>query len=81
MQPYKNLGGRSGIASYESGPDFIRVQFSDGDVYTFTYASAGSDNVEHMKELASKGQGLNAFLNRTVRKGYDRKERKSSDHK
>ncbi len=75
MERYKNLGGNSGISAYENGSDFIRVQFSDGAIYRYTYASAGSGNIEHMKALAMQGQGLNAFINTTVRKDYAEKER------
>ena len=75
MEPYRNLGGDSGIEAYEAGPDFIRVQFSDGSVYLYTYDSAGSQNIEHMKQLAVNGQGLNSFINTTVRSDYAQKER------
>lgn len=75
MERYKNLGGNSGVVAYEIGSDFIRVQFSDGSIYLYTYASAGSHNIEHMKQLARNGQGLNSFINTIVRKAYARKER------
>ena len=75
MTPYRNLGGNSGIEAYEIGPDFIRVQFSDGSVYWYTYEKPGPQNVEHMKQLAVNGQGLNSFINTTVRDDYARKER------
>ena len=75
MERYKNLGGNSGVMAYEIGSDFIRVQFFDGSIYLYTYASAGSHNIEHMKQLARNGQGLNSFINTTVRKAYARKER------
>ncbi len=75
MERYRNLGGDSGVVAYESGPDFIRVQFSDGSIYLYTEASAGSYNIETMKQLASNGQGLNAFIMANVRKRYARKER------
>lgn len=74
MEPYKNLGGNSGVEAYEIGPDFIRVQFSNGSVYRYTYASAGSHNIEQMKELASRGEGLNSFITRNVRNDYAQKE-------
>ena len=73
MEQYKNLSGQSGVASYEIGSDSITVQFKDGKFYRYTNASAGSQNVEHMKSLASAGQGLNSFINTTVRKNYDSK--------
>ncbi len=75
MERYANLGGDSGVVGYEIGNDFIRVQFSDGSIYLYTYASAGANNIEQMKKLARNGQGLNAFIYRNVRKAYARKER------
>lgn len=75
MERYANLGGDSGVVGYEIGNDFIRVQFSDGSIYLYTYASADANNIEQMKRLARNGQGLNAFINRHVRKAYARKER------
>jgi hypothetical protein len=75
MQQYQNLGGNSGVSAYEIGPDFIRVRFSTGAVYVYTYASAGSNNVEYMKQLARNGQGLNSFIQTNVRNSYARKER------
>jgi len=75
MERYRNIGGDSGVAGYENGPDYIRVQFSDGAVYLYTYASAGSNNIEEMKRLAAAGEGLNAFIIKNVRKRYAKKER------
>ena len=75
MERYRNIDGDSGVAGYETGADFIRVQFCDGAVYLYTNASAGSHNIEHMKQLAVAGDGLNAFINKNVRKEYARKER------
>ncbi len=75
MEAYKNLSGGSGIKAYEIGTNFIRVQFSKGSVYLYTYESAGAHDIEQMKELASKGKGLNSFINTTVYHDYARKER------
>lgn len=75
MERYENLNGDSGVVAYEIGPDFIRVQFADGAVYLYNFASTGSHNIEHMKQLARNGQGLNSFINTTVRKAYALKER------
>ncbi len=75
MEPYGNLGGNSGVEAYEIGPDFIRVQFSTGSVYLYTYESAGSHSIEQMKELAIRSEGLNSFINTTVRHYYARRER------
>lgn len=75
MVIYKNLGGDSGVHGFEIGNDYIRVQFNDNSVYLYTNSSAGSHNIEEMKRLAQYGEGLNAFINTTVRKNYTRKER------
>lgn len=75
MERYRNLGGDSSVIAYEIGSNFIRVQFSDGSVYLYTYASAGSHNIEQMKQLARRGRGLNSFIMTNVRKAYARKER------
>ncbi|QJQ95855.1 MULTISPECIES: hypothetical protein [Halomonadaceae] len=75
MQRYANPSGSSGIQGYEIGGDTIRIRFGDGSVYRYSYASAGMDNIERMKTLARKGQGLNTFINTTVREEYAERER------
>ncbi len=75
MEPYKNLGGYSAVVAYEMGNDFIKVQFHDGWSYTYTDESAGRENVEHMKALASAGRGLNGFISSVVKGGYAAKSR------
>lgn len=75
MERYRNIDGDSGVSAYEIGVDFIRVQFSTGATYLYTYSSAVSENIEQMKILARKGDGLNSFISTTVRKLYARKER------
>jgi hypothetical protein len=75
MEHYMNIDSDSGVSGYEIGVDFIRVQFSTGAIYLYTYASAGQDKIDQMKELAQMGNGLNAFINTSVRRSYARKER------
>lgn len=75
MEIYRDIDGDSGIAAYELGSDSITVQFSTGAVYLYTYASAGTHNIERMKQLAQSGDGLNAFIMKHVRKAYARKVR------
>lgn len=74
METYKNLGGDSGILYFEIGSDYIRVEFDDEAIYTYTYASAGEYNIEEMKKIATSGEGLNSFINKYVRKKYASKE-------
>lgn len=75
MQPYRDIDGDSGVAAYETGPDFIRVQFTTGAVYLYTHSSAGAEHIAEMKRLAAAGDGLNAYINHWVRKAYERRER------
>ena len=75
MEPYRNIEDKSEVAAYEIGPDYIALEFSDGSTYRYTYASAGQENVERMKGLAQAGQGLDTFINTTVSKLYERKEK------
>ena len=74
MEPYANLGGDSGVAAFESGTDFIRVQFTTGAVYVYSYESCGQQHCETMKSLATNGHGLNSYIKRNVNNGYERKE-------
>jgi hypothetical protein len=75
MQPYRDIDGDSGVAAYETGPDFIRVQFSTGAVYLYTHASAGVVAVAEMGRLAAAGDGLNSYINRHARRAYAARER------
>lgn len=74
MERYSDIDRDSGVAAYEIGSDYIRVKFCDSSVYLYTYASAGSQHIEEMKQLAIQGDGLNAYINDHVKKSYDRKE-------
>ena len=75
MERYANRGGDSNVAWYEIDATSVSVQFNDGSIYLYTYQSTGSANIEHMKQLARSGQGLNSFINRSVRKAYARRLR------
>lgn len=46
MKRYGNRHGNSGIAAYEEGDDFIRIRFTSGSIYLYTYDSAGEDDNE-----------------------------------
>ena len=41
-------------------------------MYTYSYKSAGVENVEQMKKLARQGYGLNSFINKNVKYDYER---------
>ncbi|GAB3922666.1 hypothetical protein [Mucilaginibacter myungsuensis] len=71
MVPYKNSAGNSGVVAYDISDDRIAVQFIGGDIYVYSYASAGKRNVEQMKKLALAGNGLSTFISRVVRDKYE----------
>jgi hypothetical protein len=73
MNVYLDINGDSGVLAYEIGEDSIKVQFKDtSKIYVYSYASAGKENVEHMKKLAQSGDGLNSFINLNVKYKYVR---------
>ena len=64
MKQYIDSDNNSNISAYEYSDDFIVVEFKDGLEYKYTYASAGSYNIEEMKRLADSGDGLNSFISK-----------------
>ena len=71
MKSYGNVSGSSGVLAYETGADWIKVKFTDGKVYKYSYTGAGMDHIEQMKVLAQRGSGLATYINRYVRNLYD----------
>ena len=72
MKNYLNLGGNSNVKFYDYDATSIKIQFSTGAPYIYSYQSAGRENVENMKRLADRGVGLNSFVMRNARKLYVR---------
>lgn len=70
MQRYKNLGGDSGVSAYELAKNAITVEFNNGQIYKYSVASAGRNNIEAMKMLATSGQGLSTFISQHVHDAY-----------
>ena len=71
MTRYANLRGNSPVVAYDIQPTKIIVQFKTGRPYSYSYMSAGRDNVEMMKQLAMRGAGLSAFITRNARYNYE----------
>ena len=72
MEHYRNVNGNSNVRAYEIGRDYIAVQFyKTARVYRYSYAKAGRDTVEYMKQLALAGHGLNSFIRRFAYSLYD----------
>ena len=63
MQTYRDINGDSGIAAYDYGDDWIKVQFKHGGTYEYRVAKIGSTHISTMKLLADSGDGLNAYIN------------------
>ncbi|UUZ51746.1 hypothetical protein LP420_20620 [Massilia sp. B-10] len=70
MRRYLRLAGESGVVAYAIAPDAIDVQFVDGQVYTYSYASTGRERVEAMKRLAQTGRGLSTYISQHVGSDY-----------
>lgn len=71
MQRYANRSGGSGVSAYEIGTNYIRVMFSTGSIYQYSYRKAGQYHVDKMKTLAIQGSGLNSYINNNVKFKYD----------
>ncbi len=73
MQKYANTDGDSNVESFEINSTSIIVKFKGtARTYTYSYQSAGQDQVETMKRLARSGNGLNSYINRHVKFKYVR---------
>lgn len=70
MKSYRNKSGKSGVLSYDTGPDWISIQFSGG-IYKYSYNRAGKYHVEKMKILAQNGNGLATYINKYVKGLFD----------
>jgi len=74
VQHYRNVQGDSGVAAYETGPDYIRVKFRHGGTYEYDHETTGPLHVEQMKVLAASGRGLATFISKFVKATYARRE-------
>ena len=71
MQKYSDIDNDSNVDGFEIGESSIKVKFSNGHkIYVYTYLSAGPSNIETMKRLALSGDGLNTYINKSVRKKF-----------
>ncbi|NAS99301.1 hypothetical protein CU664_18080 [Pseudomonas syringae pv. actinidifoliorum] len=74
MPRYKNLGGDSGVDSYEPGHGSITVTFKNGRHrnYVWEASRVGQASIEQMLRLAEDGQGLNAYIHSHVHGKHSR---------
>ncbi|HEX8516640.1 MAG TPA: hypothetical protein VF868_10605 [Bacteroidia bacterium] len=63
MRSYSSRSGKpSGVIAYETGEDFIIVQFKSGDIYTYSDRRAGKKHVDAMKSRATARRGLSTYI-------------------
>ncbi len=72
---YKNLGGKSKVASFVLAKDGITVRYADATVYRYTNQSADPANISKMKTLAVSGKGLGTFIDAAVKDRFLKKIR------
>ena len=53
------------MGSFKIGDDYIVVKFMSGDIYKYSYASAGAEAIEEVKWHALANEGL-AVLKQAV---------------
>jgi len=75
MKAYRDIDGDSGIAAYDYGDDWIKVQFKNGQTYTYQASKIGQAHITTMKALADTGEGLHSHImrNPTVKNGWSSK--------
>lgn len=71
MERYANRSRQSGVSAYEIGLNYIRIRFTSGSIYQYSYRKAGQYHVDNMKRLAIQGSGLNSYINNNVKFKYD----------
>ena len=80
MKRYENRSGHGGVTGYEILPDSIVLEFNDKDEYLYDYSKPGREQVEQMKILAERGEGLTTYVNQHVRDNYRKKLNKKASH-
>jgi hypothetical protein len=70
MNRYRDRHGDSGVVAYCIGPGSITVRFRDGCAYLYDDSNPGPVHVAQMQRLATRGEGLNTYINRFVRDRY-----------
>ena len=73
IQPYANVDGDSGVSAFEIAATWIDVYFHGAPKrYRYSHRSCGAAHCEQLKALAMAGNGLNSYIMRHVKYGYER---------
>ena len=62
MTPYKSSNRRTSILGYESGEDYIIVEFKNGNILKYSYDKSGQKHVDTMKRYAKYASGLSSYI-------------------
>lgn len=74
MTNYLNLHGDSNVKCYEIHDNYIDIVFHNTQlIYRYSNIIPGSYVLGELKRLALQGYGLNGYINRYVKKNYERK--------
>lgn len=74
MINYLNLHGDSNVKCYEIHDNYIDIIFYNTPlIYRYSNKIPGSLVLKELKRLALQGYGLNEYINRYVKKNYERK--------
>jgi hypothetical protein len=73
MKRYRAGQVDSGVAAYEWGPGWIAIRFHHGGTYLYDATHPGAGQVLDMQRLADAGEGLNTYINQSVRDDYARR--------
>lgn len=74
MISYKNLNGNSNVKCYNISENYIDIEFYNTPlVYRYSNVVPGRKVLNELKRLAIQGYGLNSFINRYVKKNYERR--------
>lgn len=68
MRKYAHPAGDTGVTGFEFGPDSITLWFADGALERYTEQDLGRARIARMKRLAVEGSGLEAFIDRHIRR-------------
>lgn len=73
IQPYADIDRDSNVRAFELGPTWIDVYFhGEPKPYRYSHSSCGSYHCEQLKVLALSGDGLNSYIMRNIKYGYER---------
>lgn len=74
MISYKNFNGNSNVKCYNISENYIDIEFyNTPSVYRYSNVVPGIQVLNELKRLANQGYGLNSYINRCVKKNYERR--------